>query len=400
VRSAATAAPSACADSDWFALNVSWPGDSATVFTDFHVAAPGNGTTTFGIITTNFGGLLVYADESSARRSSWDVLVQNTSGTQYLGAFIESSIQVTLTGVLLTTNNDDFTGDYPIMAYGTATPWSFGSPQLIPTNEHFCGPPGQNPCALPSGPMMTNSSAGLGFAASPAGGGDLWYANSTSASASAAASARSLPQAQAQAQPQWQFEQYAVQGRWGPMVFDGTVFISVGWAMCRSNASGAPGTWACTPKIDKYHMDCGIACTNTTADGVCVVGGDMGGGWLYVSVDGGATWDQQAPNDDQHPDAPFNTPFGLRAMTAFTRATQGESVLVIAGGNANTPVGGIFASYNTGATWTQELSTVFDFQTCHTVMYTDSVGQAWQRVYCLGTSIMDGAIVYAKDFCA
>jgi hypothetical protein len=147
----------------------------------------------------------------------------------------------------------------------------------------------------------------------------------------------------------WSEEQPDPAGAWhaGDYIVNGSLIKMAGASDCSSTDYGVQ--WQCVPPVDA-DADGGLACAGQH----CVIGGGeispSVAGWVHLSEDGGATWALRA----------FNAPFPIRTVEAVpwvTKPAGTPPLLVAAGGNYFSGVGGIFSSKDGGHTWTQDLDT-------------------------------------------
>jgi hypothetical protein len=159
----------------------------------------------------------------------------------------------------------------------------------------------------------------------------------------------------------------------------------VGASDCTSSTFGQSWVSPCAPSVDP-DADGGIACASSH----CIIGGgeidpDVAG-WVHLSSDGGATWSMRN----------LSAPFPIRTVEAIERRGGGPAqlppLLVAAGGNYFSAVGGIFSSADGGATWVQDLDTQGEeVKACRGV----GVGAATFRLFCVTAGHARASVFYA-----
>ena len=154
---------------------------------------------------------------------------------------------------------------------------------------------------------------------------------------------------------------------------DGLVVIA-GSSFCTSHDFGA--TWTCRAAVDASGMDGGVACE---ANGVCLTGGgeisDPVSGWVHVSTNGTeGPWSARS-----------SFPFPIRTVIAL------PTLLIAAGGNFYSGVGGIYVSADAGQTWTNSINNGEEFHACRALPLAH-----FTRVFCVSAGQTGGAI-YSLD---
>jgi hypothetical protein len=177
-------------------------------------------------------------------------------------------------------------------------------------------------------------------------------------------------------------------GNWhtGDYVFDGNGFAMIaGSSHCNSSDFG--GEWQCTAAEDQSSMDGGIACSDASGSptALCLTGGGeispAVAGWVHMSVTGGATWNTTRALDAAFP---------IRSVLAIVPAAGGMPVLVAAGGNFYSNVGGIYSSADGGLTWTLDLDLGQEVKACRALPLPSL---SVTRIYCVSSSATGGSIV-------
>lgn len=182
-------------------------------------------------------------------------------------------------------------------------------------------------------------------------------------------------------------------GNWhaGDYLWDGNGYAAIaGSSFCESTDFG--GTWTCSASIDASGIDSGVACsdrgsgTNPTA--LCAVGGGeispSVAGWLHLSNDGGRTFNATRAG---------NFPYPVRSVQSIPSNSSNSvvpAVLIAAGGNFFSGVGGIYSSVDGGLTWTMDVDLGQEVKACRALPL-PTVGVT--RVYCVSAGQSGGSIV-------
>lgn len=176
----------------------------------------------------------------------------------------------------------------------------------------------------------------------------------------------------------------------GAFVWDGDGYAAIaGSSFCNSTDFGA--TWRCGAAEDASGMDGGVACSAPApGSGACLTGGGeispAVAGWAHVSRDGGRSWGARS----------LNAAFPIRTVLAVAPAAGGASgtppLLIAAGGNYFSGVGGIYASDDLGATWALTLDLGQEVKACRALALP---GGAGTRVFCVSAGPEGGSIVSA-----
>lgn len=177
-------------------------------------------------------------------------------------------------------------------------------------------------------------------------------------------------------------------GQWhaGPYVWgtDGQAWVA-GSALCHSTDYGS--SWTCGPAIDESGMDTGLACYNQS---VCLVGGGeispAVAGWVHVSV-GGPT--PAAFNSTRA----LQAAFPIRTVQVVGRGQGQAPVMIAAGGNYFSAVGGIYSSTDLGASWSLDMNLGQEVKACRTLAL-PTIGST--RVWCV-TAGQQGASIVSTD---
>jgi hypothetical protein len=167
----------------------------------------------------------------------------------------------------------------------------------------------------------------------------------------------------------------------GNYVYDGSgLIVLAGSSDCNSTDFGA--SWRCGAAVDASGMDSGIACAGAT----CVVGGGeispAVAGWTHVSRNGGATWTTSRA---------LSAPYPIRSVLVVPSSAAPQPVLIAAGGNFFSGVGGAWSSSDGGATWTQDLNAGQELKACRALALPGRT-----RVYCVSAGSAAGGI-YSAD---
>lgn len=185
-------------------------------------------------------------------------------------------------------------------------------------------------------------------------------------------------------------------GNWyeGDYLWDGNGYARLaGSNDCTSTDFGA--TWTCGAAVDQSGMDGGIACSNVSAiggSGLCLIGGGEISpavqGWVHLSTDNGQTFSGVRN---------FTFPFPIRSVKAVIPSSSSGAgttpVLIAAGGNYFSGVGGIWSSVDGGQTWNEDLNVGQEFKSCRSLAL-PSLGVT--RVFCVSASPSGGSI-YSVD---
>lgn len=176
-------------------------------------------------------------------------------------------------------------------------------------------------------------------------------------------------------------------GQWhaGPYVWggDGQAWVA-GSALCHSKDYGS--TWTCGPAIDESGMDSGLACYNQT---VCIVGGGeispSVAGWVHVSTGGPVPSAFNATRALQ-------AAFPIRAVQVIGRGQGQTPVMIAAGGNYFSGVGGIYSSLDLGMSWTLDVNLEEEIKACRALALP---GTGKTRVWCVSAGKAGASIVSA-----
>ena len=170
-------------------------------------------------------------------------------------------------------------------------------------------------------------------------------------------------------------------GNWfaGNFVYDKLGYIALaGSTDCSSTDFGV--TWACGAPVDASGMDSAKACAGL----VCLVGGGEISpdvlGWVHLSTDGGSTY---------MPQRALQAPYPVRNVQAV--ASGSGVVLIAAGGNVFSGVGGILSS-TTGLTWAVDIDLGEEVKSCRSLPLP---AQNVTRVFCVSAGSNGGSIVSA-----
>ena len=178
-------------------------------------------------------------------------------------------------------------------------------------------------------------------------------------------------------------EIYPSPGNWhsGDYVYDkrGRIVV-VGSSYCTSLDFAQ--TWQCKGAVDSSGIDTGIACAN---DHCLIGGGEISpsvSGWVHISSDGGSTWSGVRA---------VTTPYPVRSVLAISLGNVSAPLLIAAGGNFFSGVGGIYSSSDGGTTWTADLDVGQEFKACRSLALPQRI-----RVYCVSAGSAGGSI-YSTD---
>lgn len=167
----------------------------------------------------------------------------------------------------------------------------------------------------------------------------------------------------------------------GDYVWDGDGFAAIaGSSFCNSSDFGT--SWACSSAEDTLSgMDGGIACSGEAPGvGVCLTGGGeispAVAGWVHVSANGGKTWGPRA----------LTATFPIRSVIAL------PNLLIAAGGNFFSAVGGVYVSSDNGASWELSLDLGQEVKACRALPIP---ALKVTRVWCVSAGQGGGSIVSA-----
>jgi len=159
----------------------------------------------------------------------------------------------------------------------------------------------------------------------------------------------------------------------------------VGATDCISLTYGQSWLSPCNPSVDP-SADSGISCSND----ICIIGGGEispnVAGWVHLSVDDGNNWQQRV----------LNSPFPIRTVEVVSSKLSNTPLLIAAGGNYFSRIGGIFTSIDNGKTWIQDLDTNGEeIKSCRGVNITLN-NAPYFRLYCVSAGQISGS-VYSAD---
>ena len=312
---AAAAASPLVAGLTWMRHSVPLSGE--LVLTDVHAAfdaVSGNVTA----IATGEGGVVLKLQQAAGTvGGTWITLLDTSFPTYWYGAYVFSPTSYLISGFL-----DGSGTAYGVIAFSDDGGETWG-------NDTKIDPCSQAVCAWGGGPIEF-ANATEGFMPSTSGQSS-W--RTSSGGRIAAEWTEIVPSA----------------GEWhsGDYIYDGDGLIRIaGSNDCTSTDFGV--TWSCGAPVDSSGIDTALACSNATSVALCLVGGGeispAVAGWTHVSTDGGVTFGAARA---------LNAAYPIRSVQSLETAGGEKTVLLAAGGNFFSAVGGAYSSLDDGATWTQ-----------------------------------------------
>lgn len=163
----------------------------------------------------------------------------------------------------------------------------------------------------------------------------------------------------------------------------------VGATDCTSYTYGQTWVSPCPNSIDP-DADGGISCYKN----ICTIGGGEispnVSGWVHLSMDGGNTWAQRV----------LNSPFPIRTVEVvgdwISKPPNTPPLLIAAGGNFFSRIGGVFTSIDNGKTWQQDLDTNGEeIKSCRGLNLVRN-NRSYFRLYCVSAGQSQGS-VYSTD---
>jgi hypothetical protein len=162
---------------------------------------------------------------------------------------------------------------------------------------------------------------------------------------------------------------------------DGTSAIA---GSCHCNSSDWGAHWACGSAEDASGMDGGLACAGAPGrpGTPCLTGGGEISaplaGWVHTSADGGRSWGSARA---------LSAAWPIRTVLALPRG-----VMLAAGGDYFSSVGGIYASVDGGRSWALSLDLGQEVKACRA---TPLPALRATRVFCVSAGSAGGSVVSA-----
>jgi hypothetical protein len=340
------------------------PLSGTLVLTDVHAMLDGDRIVA---LATGEGGVLLKLDVNASAPpagSEWQVL--SNPGVYWYGAYVFSASSFLVSGFV----------DGGGVAYGVVSFSDDGG--VTWSADKKIDPCSQAVCAWGGGPIEF-ANALEGYMPSTSGQ-SAWRTQAGGRNAS-----------------EWK-EIVPSAGNWhaGNYVYDGNGFIAIaGSNDC--NSSDFAETWSCFEPVDASGLDSGIACGGST----CVIGGGEISpdvlGWLHVSHDGGRTYAPQRALQAPYPVRTLQVVASVSsssdtAVDALDAAPSPPPVLVAAGGNFFSGVGGVFSSIDGGKNWTQDVDLGEEVKACRSLPLP---AQEVTRVFCVSAGASGGSILSA-----
>jgi hypothetical protein len=320
------------------------------VLTDVHAALEGDRVVA---LVTGEAGVLLRLDVASSAPpagSAWAALANQGADVYWYGAYVFNASSYLISGFI-----DGGGTAYGVVSYSEDGGSTWGRDTKI-------DPCSQSVCAWGGGPIQF-ASALEGYMPSTSGE-SAWRTQAGGRNASA-----------------WR-EVVPAKGQWhaGDYVYDGTGFIAVAGSV-DCNSTDFAETWSCSAPVDASGMDSGIACAGSH----CITGGGEISpavlGWVHVSADGGRSY---------APQRALNAPYPIRTLQAVPSDTN-VPILIAAGGNFFSRVGGVFSSVDGGKQWALDIDLGEEVKACRAL---NLPAQRVTRVFCVSAGA-SGAIISA-----
>ena len=320
------------------------------VLTDVHAISAGDRVV--ALASGEAGVLLKLDAPATQKEGTWTTLLDTSFPTYWYGVYLFTADSYLISGFI-----DGSGVAYGVVAFSDDAGKTFGNDTKI------------DPC---------------GGAVCAWGGGPIEFANATEGYMPSTAGATAWrTQAGGRNASEW-VEITPSAGQWhaGDYLYDkqGTIRIA-GSNDCTSTDFGV--TFTCMPAWDSSGMDSAISC----AGAHCLVGGGEISpdvlGWVHVSADGGKSF---------APTRALQAAFPVRSVQVVATSGGAPAVMIAAGGNFFSAVGGIYSSADGGTTWSLDIDLGEEVKACRALPLP---ALKLTRVYCVSAGQKGGSIVSA-----